>query len=61
VPVVSQAQRRWAYATAEGKTDAPKSVGQEFVSASHGIRGLPEHVSKDRTKEIGKRLLQRGG
>ena len=51
------------YAAAEGKSNLgiPKSVGQEFVSASHGIRGLPEHVSKDRTKEIGKRLLQRGG
>lgn len=44
MPVVSQAQRRFMYATAEGKTDAPKAVGQEFVQASHGITGLPEHV-----------------
>jgi hypothetical protein len=51
VPVVSQAQRRWAYATAEGKTDAPKSVGREFVNASHGLKGLPERVRpKKKTK-----------
>ena len=29
---VSQAQRRWAYATAAGKTDAPKKIGAEFVA-----------------------------
>lgn len=46
MPVVSQAQRRFMYATAEGKTDAPVSVGKEFVEASHGIKGLPEHVHK---------------
>ena len=46
MPVVSQAQRRWAYATAEGKTDAPASVGKEFVEASHGITGLPARKHK---------------
>lgn len=46
MPVVSQAQRRWAYATSEGKTDAPASVGREFVEASHGITGLPKRVKK---------------
>lgn len=45
------------YATAEGKTDAPPSVGREFVQASHGLKGLPEHVSH---KEIGKRLAEKG-
>lgn len=47
------------YAAAEGKSNLgiPKSVGQEFVSASHGLKGLPEHA---KTKEIGRRLL-RGG
>jgi hypothetical protein len=44
MPVVSQAQRRWAYATQAGKTDAPPSVGREFVEASHGITGLPNRV-----------------
>lgn len=46
MPVVSQAQRRWAFATEEGKTDAPKKVGAEFINASHGLKGLPEHVAK---------------
>jgi len=46
------------YATAEGKTDAPKSVGKDFIAASHGVRGLPERAPI--TKEIGKRLLARG-
>ena len=44
MPVESQAQRRFMYATAEGKADAPPSVGKEFIDASHGIKGLPEHV-----------------
>jgi len=46
MPVKSQAQRRFMYATAAGKTDAPPSVGKEFIEASHGLKGLPEHVSK---------------
>lgn len=32
------------YATKEGKTDAPPSVGEDFINASHGLKGLPEHV-----------------
>lgn len=46
MPVVSQAQRRFMYATKEGKTDAPPSVGKDFIDASHGVKNLPEHVSK---------------
>ena len=46
MPVVSQAQRRFMYATKEGKTDAPPSVGEDFINASHGVKGLPEHVGK---------------
>lgn len=42
MPPVSQSQRRWGYATAEGKTDAAPSVGREF--AGHGIHGLPERT-----------------
>lgn len=34
------------FATEEGKTDAPPSVGKEFIDASHGITGLPEHVKQ---------------
>lgn len=44
MPVVSQAQRRFMYATEEGKTNAPPSVGRDFIQASHGLKGLPEHV-----------------
>lgn len=45
MPVKSQAQRRLMYAAAEGKVPGiKKSVGSEFVNASHGITGLPEHV-----------------
>jgi hypothetical protein len=48
MPVVSQAQRRWAYATEEGETSAAPSVGKDFVDASHGLKGLPEHVHNGR-------------
>lgn len=44
MPVVSQAQRRFMYATEEGKTDVDPKVGKDFVNASHGVKGLPEHV-----------------
>lgn len=50
MPVRSEAQRRFMYATMEGKTDAPESVGREFVEASHGMRGLPEHLPKHKKK-----------
>ena len=43
MPPKSQAQRRWAYAVAEGKVKGtPKSVGREFEG--HGIKGLPNRV-----------------
>lgn len=57
MPVVSQAQRRWAYATEEGKTDTAPSVGKEFVDASHGLKGLPEHVS--RRNQLAKTLTRK--
>jgi hypothetical protein len=38
------------YATMAGKTDAPPSVGREFLDASHGLRGLPQHVKKHKKK-----------
>jgi len=44
MPLKSQAQRRWAYATAAGKTDADPSVGKEYVESGHGVKGLPERV-----------------
>lgn len=48
MPVVSDAQRRFMYATAEGKTDAPVSVGRKFLAESHGIKHLPKHVKSTR-------------
>lgn len=38
----SEAQRRFMYATAAGKTDAPRSVGREFVAADRPGK-LPAH------------------
>ena len=46
MPVVSQAQRRFMYATEEGKTGVDPKVGKDFIDASHGIKGLPEKVGK---------------
>lgn len=51
MPVKSQAQRRFMYATAEGKTDAPPSVGKEFINASHGLKGLPERSSMSKAMQ----------
>jgi hypothetical protein len=44
MPVVSNAQRRFMYATQAGKTDVSPKVGADFISKSHGITGLPEYV-----------------
>ena len=52
MPVVSQQQRRFMYATEEGKTDAPPSVGRDFINASHGIKGLPEKVTPKKDKHV---------
>lgn len=56
MPVESQAQRRFMYATEEGKTDAPPSVGKEFIDASHGLTGLPDHVDTPESRR--QRLAQ---
>jgi hypothetical protein len=46
MPVVSQAQNRAMRTAAEGRSTLgiPKKVGQEFVSATHGmsVKSLPE-------------------
>jgi len=46
MPVVSKAQNAAMHAAAQGRSTLgiPKSVGQDFVSASHGmsIKALPE-------------------
>ncbi len=43
MPPKSQAQRRWAYAAAEGKVPGvPKSVGVKFEGP--GLKGLPARV-----------------
>lgn len=45
MPPKSQAQRRWAYAAAEGKvTGVSRKVGKEFEG--HGIKGRPAKVSR---------------
>ena len=45
MPVTSQAQRRFMYAVEEGKVPGvKKSVGEDFINASHGLKGLPEHA-----------------
>jgi hypothetical protein len=48
MPSVSQSQNRFMHATAEGKTDAPPSVGKKFIKADHGrkIKRLPKHAHK---------------
>lgn len=50
MPVVSQAQNRAMRAAAAGHSTLgiPRSVGQDFVSASHGMKvgKLPQHVKK---------------
>jgi hypothetical protein len=52
MPVVSKAQNAAMHAAAEGKSTLgiPKSVGQDFVNASHGesVKSLPQRVSKSR-------------
>jgi len=39
------------FATEKGQTDAPPSVGRDFINASHGLRNLPKRVKH----KIGKR------
>lgn len=53
MPPKSEAQRRWAYAAAEGKIPGVKpSVGVEFEG--HGIKGLPERKRQFRaTRKTG--------
>lgn len=67
MPVVSQAQRRFMYATEQGKTNAPPSVGKDFIDSSHGLKGLPEHVGGKKhpsqhgtTPGVGKRFNTHG-
>lgn len=51
MPVVSQQQRKFMYATEEGKANVDPSVGRDFIAASHGLRGLPARIGKP----VGKR------
>ena len=46
MPVVSEAQRRAMWAAKEGNSTLgiPKSVGKDFIAASHGIKDLPERA-----------------
>ncbi len=56
MPVVSQAQRRFMYATEEGKVPNVKpSVGKDFIDASHGIKNLPERKAKPKRQLLVRR------
>ena len=50
MPMRSKAQNAAMHAAAEGKSTLgiPKSVGKEFVEASHGqkVKRLPKHAKK---------------
>ncbi len=55
MPVVSQAQRRFMYATEEGKTNVKPSVGKDFIDASHGIKNLPDRKAKPKRQLLVRR------
>lgn len=56
MPPVSQAQRRWAFAAAEGKIPGtPKSVGVEFEGK--GIKNLPGRLKINRIPHPGEEPL----
>ena len=46
MPVVSQAQNRWAHWAAANASGSEKAAAKEFVSASHGmsVKSLPARV-----------------
>ena len=48
---ISEAQRRWAYSTAAGDTDAPKKVGREFIAADKGGKLPPRKTKKLKRKK----------
>ena len=64
MPSKSQAQSRFMHATAEGKTDAPKEVGEDFIEADRGRKTskLPKKMGK-KTKHFAKRgmISQKAG
>lgn len=62
MPSVSQAQNRFMHATAEGETDAPPSVGKEFIKADAGTKvgKLPKRVGKKKHSPHMRRMMRRG-
>lgn len=64
MPVVSQAQNAAMHAAAEGKSTLgiPKSVGQEFTTATRGqsVASLPEHVQAQLGRKAAIRKAHRG-
>ena len=48
MPAKSKAQARAMFAAASGHSTLgiPQSVGQEFSSATHNVKGLPERLGK---------------
>lgn len=61
MPMLSKAQNAAMHAAAEGESTIgiPKSVGQEFVQASHGenVKALPEHKTQKR-KAVAKAMMR---
>lgn len=58
MPVESEAQRRFMYATAEGKTDVDPSVGREFIDATPKDADLPERKTHPRRRRRKKKKGQ---
>lgn len=58
MPAVSQAQNAAMHAAAQGHSTLgiPKSVGKEYVKATHGhkVSALPEHLHRRKMKRVSK-------
>ena len=59
MPPKSESQRRWAFATAEGKTDTAPAVGRKFLG--HGVKNLPEKAKKKAKKKRKGRVAAKRG
>jgi hypothetical protein len=59
MPAVSKAQNAAMHAAAAGKSTLgiPKKVGQEFVSATHSVKHLPEHKRREHASRLAHALM----
>jgi len=54
VPFRSEQQKRLMYAVADGKVPSiSKSIGEEFINSSHGMKNLPKVVD-DKVEKFNK-------